>query len=272
MISAVDRAMEILEALSADPRGATVGELIDRLGIEKSVVSRVLSTLEGQGYVVRDPQTNLFRLGLRVVGLALRHLECIGLWEMCMPILQRLSDSTGELTQLAIADQTGLTYVAKAESDQRIRAVSVIGSRSILHASTAGRVWLASLPETRVLELVGREGLRKLTPNTIDSFERLNAELARVRAQGYSVIVEELIEGASGVGVPIRSPGSDKVIGVLVLSGPTFRFQREQREKALSELLEAARELGRVLPALAPSQFHGTPDRSRAHGVRQRDS
>ena len=115
MISAVDRAMEILEALSADPRGATVGELIDRLGIEKSVVSRVLSTLEGQGYVVRAPQTNLFRLGLRVVGLALRHLECIGLWEMCMPILQRLSDSTGELTQLAIADETGLTYVAKAE-------------------------------------------------------------------------------------------------------------------------------------------------------------
>jgi DNA-binding IclR family transcriptional regulator len=86
------------------------------------------------------------------------------------------------------------------------------------------------------------------------------------------MIVEELIEGASGVGVPIRSSGSDKVIGVLVLSGPTFRFQREQIEKALFELFEAARELGRVLPALAPSQFHATHDRPRALGVRRRES
>jgi DNA-binding IclR family transcriptional regulator len=269
MISAVDRAMEILETLSADMRGATVGELVDRLGIEKSVVSRVLSTLESQGYVTREPQSNLFRLGLRIVGLALRHLECVGLWELCMPILRRLSDSTGELTQLAIADETGLTYVAKAESEQRIRAVSVVGTRSVLHASTAGRVWLASLPEARVLELIGQAGLRKLTPNTIDSFERLNEELARVRTQGYSVIVEELLEGASGVGVPVRGPASDRVIGVLVLSGPAFRFRREQIDRALPDLIGAARELGRILPGAPPSQFHAIPDLPRAAGGRQ---
>jgi len=223
MISAVGRAMEILEVLSGAPRGATVTELAERLAIEKSVVSRVLVPLAGEGYVVHDPQTNVYRLGLRVVGIALRHLERIGLWDMCMPVLRRLSDSTGELVQLAIADEDGLTYIAKAEAEQRIRAVSVVGTRAVLHASTAGRVWLASQPEGRVLELIGREGLRKMTAHTVDNFDRLRKELARVRTQGYSMIFEELLKGANGIGVPIRGARSGEVIGALVLGGPRVR-------------------------------------------------
>lgn len=265
MISAVDRAMEILEALSGDARGATVTELVERLKIEKSVVSRVLATLEQQGYVTRDPQTNVFSLGLRTVGLAVRHLERIGVWDLCMPILRRLSESTGELVQLAIADADGLTYVAKAEADQRIRAVSVVGTRAVLHASTAGRVWLASLPEARVLELIGRNGLEKVAPNTIDTFDKLREELVRVRAQGYSMIFEELLEGANGIGVPIRGPRSDSVIGALVLGGPAFRLGREQMEQALPQMRTLADELGTVLPVMAPAeQPAGTGHRRRA--------
>jgi IclR family transcriptional regulator, acetate operon repressor len=252
MISAVDRAMEIVEALSGDARGATVGVLVERLGIEKSIVSRVLATLERQGYVVREPETNLLRLGLRFVGIGLRHVDRIGVGDLCVPVLRGLSDFSGELVQLAVVDGDALTYVGKAEGTQGIRAQSVVGTQAVLHASTAGRVWLASLPEGRVLELIGRSGLRKLTPRTIDSFDRLQAELARVRAQGFSMLFEELLEGANGIGVPIRTPHSDKVIGAISMGGPAYRFQTEQMQRVLPEMRTAASVLGSSLPSIMP--------------------
>jgi hypothetical protein len=71
-------------------------------------------------------------------------------------------------------------------------------------------------------------------------------------AQGYSIIFEELLEGANGVGVPIRSPGSDEVIGALVIGGPAFRFRLEQIERALPLMQVLARDLGNVLPTSSP--------------------
>ena len=268
MISAVGRAMEILDALVGDARGATVASLVSRLGIEKSVVSRVLATLEQDGYVVRDAETNTFRLGLRFVGIALRHLDGIAIWDICVPIIRKLSESTGELVQLAIVDGDGVTYVAKAEGTQRIRALPMMGSQAVLHASTAGRVWLASLPESRVIELIARSGLPKLTPYTIDSFEKLQAELARVRVQGYSTNVEELYESVNGVGVPICSPGSSTVIGALVVAAPAYRFGIAEMERALPAMFDVSNELGASLGGAVQWAIAREPGQAVAPGKR----
>src|SRR6516165_9470334 len=124
MISAVARTMAILEELSEEPSGITVSELVERLKCEKSIVSRILSTLTDADYVIRDPATSTYRIGLRFAGMALRHLDSTGTSDLCQPLLQDVANKTGELVQLLIVQNDQMIYVAKAEGKQRVRVLS----------------------------------------------------------------------------------------------------------------------------------------------------
>lgn len=243
MISAVSRAMAILEELSEQPNGATVSELVMQLQIEKSVVSRVLSTLESDGYVIRDGVTDSFRLGLKLAGIALRHVDNTGVTDMCLPLLRDLAHRTGELVQLAIVQNDQMIYVAKAEGHQRIRVLSLVGRPATLHASAVGKVWLASLPENRALSLALKNGLERYTESTITNVDDFRAELMRVRKNGYAVVQEEQIEGAAAVGVPITDRRGDRVLGAVVLSGPAYRLPLKKLENVVPMLRDLANKM-----------------------------
>lgn len=252
MISAVNRAMAILESLSNDARGATVSQLVSRLSIEKSVVSRILATLEQDGYVVRDPASDVFRIGIKFAAMSLRHIERIGLHDLCLPFLQELADSTGELVQLAVVTKNGPVYVAKAVGARRIQALPLIGTEAPLHASTAGKLWLATLTEEEALARVLRAGLSKLTQHTITSIDDLRAEIGRVRGQGFALLEQELSEDMNAVGVPIAHARTGRMIAAVMIGAPAYRFQRKQMIAAVPELKARAERLGEVLTIAAP--------------------
>lgn len=249
MISAVSRAMAILEELSEQPNGMTVSELVMRLQVEKSVVSRVLATLESDDYVVRDGIADTFRLGLAFAGIALRHVDNTGVSDLCLPLLREIANKTGELVQIAIVQNDRMIYVAKAEGHQRIRVLSLVGRSATLHASSAGKVWLASLSEDRALGLALKGGLKRFTENTITTVDKLRTELMRVRKNRYATVQEEMIEGAAAIAVPISDRKGDRVLGAVILSGPAYRLPLKKLESLapiLRELAEKLTELGNI--------------------------
>lgn len=250
MISAVARAMAILETMSDAERGLTVTNLVTRLGIEKSVVSRILATLEAEGYVVRNPVTETFSIGIKFAALAIRRLDSVGLYDSCVPLLRTLSERTGELVQLAIATADGVTYVAKAEGTQHIRMLSRVGRQAILHSSAAGKVWLASMPEEEALKRVLHAGMPKTTARTITSIDEVRRELGKVREQGFATVVDEHVDGASAVGVPIYVGTPKKVLGAVVLSGPSYRLPPAAMEKLVPDLKEVACAVAEIGPVI----------------------
>ena len=238
----------MLTLLGSRPQGMTASEIVVELGVEKSIVSRILASLQRDGYVTRDPVTDLFRLGLKFVAIAFRYIESLGVYDICMPELGRLADETGELVQLAVVDRDGMTYVAKAEGNQRIRVFSQLGREAVLHASTVGKIWLASLPEDAALAVALKAGLAPLAKNTIRSVDALREELAKVRSQGFALLDEELFDGGSAVGVPIKDQRFGTVLGAIVLAGPTFRLPRERLVGIVPMLTAAADRLTAVWP------------------------
>src|SRR5688572_23743124 len=151
-ISAVSRALQAIEMLTASPKGLTVSALSQRLGIELSIASRILSTLATDGYVRRDT-AGQYVLTYRLVATASRFVDELGFVDLCLPLLQELADRTGELVQLALREADDLWYVAKAEGKQRIRMLSAIGREVPLHASAIGKAWLGTLGEDDALRL-----------------------------------------------------------------------------------------------------------------------
>jgi IclR family acetate operon transcriptional repressor len=247
VIFAVNRAMAMIEALADEPHGATLMQLVQRVGVEKSVASRVIATLEEDGYLVRDPITGLIRISLRFTAMALRQIERTGLIEMCQPVLNNIAEETGELVQLALVTGSGLTYVAKAVGARRIQAQPLIGTRAVLHASAAGKLWLASQSEEAALKAALDAGLTRFTQHTIVTAQKLSAEIRQVRSQGYALLEQELSEDMNALGVPLKHPRDSRMLGAILVGAPAYRMQRKVMLKLVPKLSTWANQLSGIV-------------------------
>lgn len=249
-VANIERAMGLLEALVGHPSGKTVGELSIQLNLPKSAVSRILSTLEAEGYVARDQYSGRFRIALKLLALAYRHAESLGVEDISMPLLRSFADETGELVQLALVDGEEMRFVVKAEGANRIRAVSLMGTKAVLHATAAGKVWLASLAWTQALRLVLNDGLVALTPQTITTVEGLSRELDGVRRNGYALNTCEHTPEVNSIAVPVRSQRmKGAVMGAVILTGPEFRLSKKRLTEFVPGLRKIAEGIGEALPS-----------------------
>lgn len=247
-ITAADRTLRVLEAMVGSHEGVTVSELSATLGIEKSITSRILSTLQAAGYVRYSPSSRRYVLSLKFVALAYRHVDSIGFPDVCMPILRQLSDRIGELVMLAVVGEEGVVLFAKAEPKHELQVVSRLGRPVPLHASSAAKIWLASLPVDEALRKVAAAGMPQVAPNTITSLKAFAVELDRVRQRGYATSLQERFAGVNAMAVPIRSRKSGEVVGAIVLSAPTNRIPETSVESYIPLLREAAQELSLIWP------------------------
>lgn len=245
--------LAIVEALSSAPEGLTVSELAGVLNVHKGAVSRTLRHLVDSGYVAASPATRRFHLGLSILALGLRYADGLGFPGICLPVLQDLADETGELVQLGVIEGDRLLFVAKAEGrDQRIRMVSLLGQFAPLHATAAGKVFLASLPEPEALATATGQGLRAFTRRTITSPAALRRELRRARRLGYAVVEAELLESAGAIAAAVRLPRlRDRVVGTVSLSGPTFRLPAARKHELAPKVVATARRLAEIWPLQA---------------------
>jgi IclR family acetate operon transcriptional repressor len=255
-VASVSRAMHVLEAFAGHPEGVALGRLAAKLGYGKASLSKILGTLAREGFVRQDALTGRFHLSWRLLALAFGHAERVGMPAVCVPILQALADETDELVQLAVVEDGEVLFVAKAEGPgQQIRMLPLVGLVAPAHATAAGKIWLAHLPEAEVLAVLARQGLRRLTPRTITSRAKLLAQLREARARGYAIVDEELIEGGRAAAAPIVAGG--RVAGAVAVSGPTFRLSLAKLHRIVPRMRRAARQLGAVWPPRVTARDFG---------------
>jgi IclR family transcriptional regulator, acetate operon repressor len=257
-VFATDRTMRLLELLVGSSDGLTVSELSNELGVEKSIVSRILASLNNSGYVRYIPSTRRYGLSLKFVALAYRHVDIIGFPDVVMPILRRLSDQTGDLVMLGVVGEEGVVLFAKAEPKYELRVVSRLGRPVPPHASSAAKIWLASLPVEQALRIVSQAGMPPLAPNTITSIEDFATELHVTRKRGYATSLEERFPGVNTIAVPVKGRNTSSVVGCIVLSGPVTRLTVPAMQEFLPLLNEAAIEMSRVWPL---PEIYLEPDR-----------
>ncbi len=186
-IRAVERAIAILRAFSPQTPSLGVSDLARRLGLHKSTVHRLLATLEREGFVVQDPASGQYRLGLQLFELGSLVVASIELRKVARPYLEEVHRACGETVHLAILDEGEVVYIDKLEGTRGVRMFSSIGRRSPAHCTGLGKVLLAWQPAGVLEQIIQRRGLRVYTSRTITSPETLRDHLALVRQRGYSV-------------------------------------------------------------------------------------
>lgn len=250
-ISAVERAMAIVELLSASPHGVHVTELSRQLKINKALVFKILASLVAARYVYKHEPTQTYRMTSKLLATAFRAVMQLDIYDLLLPILRQLAADTGELAELMWLQNGRLVIVAKAESPRRVKVVDYLGEEQYLHATASGKVYLASLPEDEALALAGERGLTRLSDNTLVDREALRAELGRVRAQGYATNAQETGTEVVAVAAPIvTAKAGAPAVGAVAVVAPAFRpVHQDQRVIALTRA--AAEEIGSIWPFLS---------------------
>ena len=181
-----------------------VSELARRLGLGKSTVHRLLTTLVSEGLVEQNTETGAYRLGMVMfeLGQAVRvHMD---LHAAVGPVLAPLREQTHESCQVGVLDGHEVVYVDRLESAHTLRLMTETGRRVPAHCTQLGQGAVGP-PLTRVVEAVlAAAPLTRLTPHTIVDPALLRAELDKVRARGWAEAVEEREIGVASIAAPIR--------------------------------------------------------------------
>ena len=246
MIKSIKSGAEILNYFTHDAPELGVTEAAKRIGLSKSAVSRILSTLNQARLVSKNPVNQKYRLGPKVLELADIFLMGMGWRAVAIPHLKELRNKTDETVMIFILDGDHRVCLEIFESSHELRPVLNIGGRYPLHAGSAGKVLLAYLPEEERRKILAQAGMPKITPNTITNTEELEKQLAQIRKQGYAVSRQERTDFLSSISAPIKDYRG-KVIAVVCLDGPTFRFTNHNIRKFKQLLLATTESISREI-------------------------
>lgn len=229
---------ELLETIADLGGVAGVKELSTASAIPTATIHRLLRSLIGPGFLRQEPSRE-YALGPRLIRLGELASRLLG--TQAQAHLRRASAALGESANFALLDGTKVIYVAQSPGQHSMRMFTEVGHRADLHSTGVGKAILASLPPRQAMDLIRRLTLRPHTDRTITSVDRLEAELEKVRADGYALDLEEQDIGVSCVAVAL--PGGP-VPGAVSVSGPSARMTTAVIQSAVVLLKDAAHALG----------------------------
>jgi DNA-binding IclR family transcriptional regulator len=180
-----------------------------------STCHRIIGTLEEGGFLSKGSDRK-YRVGTKLWTIAQHAPLSERLRESALPTLARLYEETGENFTLAVLDRGQALYVDRLVGARSVPTISRAGGHLPLHTTGVGKVLLAYQPQKAIEQYISRP-LPKPTPQSITNPEALLADLAEVRARGYSITREEMTKGSGSIAVPIMRKGKCiAAVGVIV--------------------------------------------------------
>ena len=234
--------MALIETLLADGGEIGVRELGVRTGIPKSTVQRFLSAMEGNGWVTQDKRTQGYRIGYKLLGQSNGWALRVALLSHAQDLLRDLVQKSGRTASLHILDGFSALALAASVTEGETENAARHPKLYDLHVSAAGKALLAFAPEP-LQKYVFYSELKSYAANTITDSKRLQEEVETIRNQGYATSVDELVDGAAEIAVPLLNP-DNSVIAVLAIGGskkevePKFKEYLPMLRKTAAKLLE----------------------------------
>jgi DNA-binding IclR family transcriptional regulator len=222
-VKATQRTFKIVDALQ-ESNGGGVTEIAERVGMEKSSVHNYLTTLQEQGYVVKNGTT--YHVGSKFLKMGASYRNQMQIFKPSRPIIDELgADIEERVTLLVEENGKGVFLYVKGAANSVPGDLDRIGSKVYLHSTALGKAILAEKPSNWVDDVINQHGLPKKTDKTISNRNELEGELEVIREQGYAVDDEERASGVRCVGAPIVK--GDTILGALSISVPVHRYPGE---------------------------------------------
>lgn len=212
---AVERAVQILLAVAAEPAGLGAKALGSATGMPRATLYRILRVLLAHGLLQTTPGRDVtYQLGPTLARLGRQVDAPRDLLTLARPVMQRLARDIGETVKLVARDGLEAVTLAVADSGLDARVTSRPGTRLPLHMGASQRLLLAHGGPALWREVLGRP-LEGRTARTFNDPRQLRASLESLRrtdsVQGHG----EGIDGVGAAATLVRG-SDDAVLGALV--------------------------------------------------------
>ena len=245
-VQSVIKVLKILEALAENDK-ISLTDLSALVKSHKSTVYRFMCTLIDAGYARRD-ENDLYSSTLKLFQLGMCTFGRIDIVDEAMPVLKELAFLSEETVHLAILHYGQLVYLHKIESTHNLRVSmqSRIGSSAPLYCTGVGKILLAFQPQDVQDEYLRTCQFMRFTPKTICTRLGMEAELSKIRENGYCYDDEEHEAGVRCVAAPIRDYHGNVVASVSI-SGPTVRLDDEKMKSLVDVVVRSANKISQNL-------------------------
>jgi DNA-binding IclR family transcriptional regulator len=205
---ALEKGLDILEALADSATGYTLNELAQKVGRKVSEIFRMAVTLQRRGYVQVD-ENDRYTLTLRMFELAHRQQPLKSLVSAALPLLRELANRARQSCHLTMYQGGRVVVIAQVESPERWSFGLKVGVVMGLTDTSSGHVLLAfrdEIDRARMLRAhIGVEGELDMDPG------ELFALLQEVRERGYSAMPSKQTRGITNIAFPVMG-AADHVI------------------------------------------------------------
>jgi DNA-binding IclR family transcriptional regulator len=258
-ITALQRGLRLLQLFSESSNGLTAKEVARRSRLPVSTVHRFLANLEGSAFL-NCGGDGVYHLGIACFAIGQAALGQLDIRRVSLPYLQELNRHTRETIHLTVRHGLSAVYVEKLDSPEQLRIHSRIGAAVPLYCTAVGKVMLAYMPDDEREKVLPQLGLKRLTMHTVGNLQELQAELYRVRKNGYASDLEENENHIRCVAAPIWDHAGG-VNASLSVTAPVVRMA-VTRLRQIAPLVQAAGlQISRELGYQAPT----------AHSISRRD-
>lgn len=223
----LDRTVAILDSFTLDKSIQGVRDVARRTGLSSSTVGRIMVYLKDLGILNQDPETLAYMMGAKPLAWAGIYTNTSDVRTLALPIMVNLQEKTRETISLYVLEGNERVCVERLESPETVRIVARVGRRIPLYAGSAGKIFLAFMPETRRKEILKKVKLVPMTEKTITSLDELKTNLKKIVRQGYAVSRGEWVLDAAGVAGPVFDQ-KGQITAALTISGPAQRFTDEK--------------------------------------------
>jgi DNA-binding IclR family transcriptional regulator len=246
-IKSTIKSLKVLGLFSPQKREWSVQEMAGALQFHKSSIQRIVSTLEGEGFLKRgESNRGVYRLGPQVLYLGSIADMSTDLRSIARPLMAQLVQRVQETSYLCILEGDQCLYVEKVECSQPIQIIHSVGKRNPLHCTGVGKALMSGMNEKEIRRIVSKTGLKSFTPHTITQVDSLLHEIEQIRKRGTAYDLEELDLGVKCVAAPIHNH-SGRVVAAVSISGPTQRFTPEALPRFEKEVTACAQAVSREL-------------------------
>ncbi|HEY9375623.1 MAG TPA: IclR family transcriptional regulator [Jiangellaceae bacterium] len=219
-------------------------EISHRTELPISTVHRLATELASLGLLERTDDSN-YRAGvpLRIIGAKATHVPTV--LERARFVLDDLATTTHMDVRLGVLAECGVSYLEKSACHQAMSFPTATPTMPA-HATAMGKALLAFSP-SRIVDVFVARGLKRYTPYTLASPDRLRRALAEIRLNGLAMSRWELQLGVSALAAPVFGPGGQVVAAIEL----PVRDLRSELPRLQPALVVAARGLSRQI-GLAP--------------------
>lgn len=244
-LASVDLVLSLIELLARSGRSRAMSDIAREMGISKARIHRHLRALMQHGYVIQDPETERYEIGIKLLALGEAVRDRFDVLGATRPEIGRLRDETGQTVTVSALVEDAVVVLELLPGKTLVEFGIRPGSALDFHASAHGLVALAFGPP-HLLEQVLARPLKAWTPSTLTSPAKLKAEIEKVRRRRWATAADQLLVGVNALAAPVFDYRNEWR-GTIAIVGSTQFIGASPSEEQLAQVTEAAAEASRRL-------------------------